>query len=277
MRALVLSGGGAKGSFQVGALDYLINKKGLNFDLVCGVSVGALNGALIAQGDLEKLKSIWLNIKSRRDIFRKRWGFIPRVGPALGALLGKDSLYDNSPLGKLIDEYVDLDKLNRSGRILRVGTVSLYDGRYYSIPGTHSDLKKLILASATIPIAFSPINISRDLMSMVDGGVRNITPLREAIDLGAEEIYVILCSPLELQKTKSDYKNSIEIALRTLEILTNEIYNNDIKVCLRNNNRPDKKFIDLKIIRPKKPVGDTLAFNPTLIREGMRLGFEAAE
>ncbi|PJA30326.1 MAG: hypothetical protein CO189_00255 [candidate division Zixibacteria bacterium CG_4_9_14_3_um_filter_46_8] len=277
MRALVLSGGGAKGCFQVGALDYLINTKNLSFDLICGVSVGALNGAMIAQSDFELLKQVWLNITSARDTYRKRWGFILGIGHILGALLGKDSLYDNTPLKNLIDRYIDQAKIISSGRRLRVGAVSLYDGAIHSIPESHPNLKMAILASTAIPLAFSPINISDDLMSMVDGGVRDVTPLKEAIDLGADEIYVILCSPSELKKTKRDYANSLEIVLRTLDILTNEIYRNDIRTCLRYNSRPDKRTIDLKIIQPQVEVCDTLEFKPDVLRAGMKMGYQRAQ
>jgi len=134
-----------------------------------------------------------------------------------------------------------------------------------------------ILASTAIPLAFSPINISDDLMSMVDGGVRDVTPLKEAIDLGADEIYVILCSPSELKKTKRDYANSLEIVLRTLDILTNEIYRNDIRTCLRYNSRPDKRTIDLKIIQPQVEVCDTLEFKPDVLRAGMKMGYQRAQ
>jgi NTE family protein len=282
MKALVLSGGGARGCFQVGALDYLIREKNLDFDIVCGVSVGALNGTMIAQGEMDNLKEIWLNIKSPKDIYRRRWDLIPRIGPTLAALLGKDSLYDNSPLWKLIEEHVDQDKIVESGRILRIGVVSLYTGKYYSIAQTHSSLKKLILASTAIPFTFSPVDVSADLRAMVDGGVRNITPLKEAIDLGADEIIVVLCSPLELPRTKPVYEKGLEIAFRTLEILTNEIYNNDIETCLNFNTRPDKRTIDLRIIRPeadpkmRTQVCETLDFRPDPIRRGMAIGYEQA-
>lgn len=68
--ALVLSGGGFKGAFQVGALEYLLYNPILiedevididHFDIISGVSVGSLNGAFIATRQLETLKDIWFN------------------------------------------------------------------------------------------------------------------------------------------------------------------------------------------------------------------------
>ena len=52
--ALVLSGGGAKGAFQVGALQHLIEDRGLDFTIVAGVSTGALQAAMVAQGDIDR-------------------------------------------------------------------------------------------------------------------------------------------------------------------------------------------------------------------------------
>ena len=59
--ALALEGGGAKGAYQIGAWKALC-EAGVKIDAVAGTSVGALNGALIVMGDLEKAEAIWENI-----------------------------------------------------------------------------------------------------------------------------------------------------------------------------------------------------------------------
>lgn len=95
-RGLVLSGGGAKGAFQVGVLEYLHEKGKLDFDIVCGVSVGALNATMVAQGEFDRLKELWEGIKESPDIYKKNsW---------LGIILGKNSLNDNRPLKELIEK-----------------------------------------------------------------------------------------------------------------------------------------------------------------------------
>src|SRR2546430_3378027 len=80
-RALVLSGGGAKGSWQVGACQHLIVERGLWFDVIAGVSAGAVNAATLAQArdpdelaaELEHLRAVWLRPRRRRDVYRRRW------------------------------------------------------------------------------------------------------------------------------------------------------------------------------------------------------------
>ncbi len=61
MRGLVLEGGGAKGAFQIGAYKALL-ENGFEFDGITGTSIGSLNGAMIAQGDFEKLEKLWREI-----------------------------------------------------------------------------------------------------------------------------------------------------------------------------------------------------------------------
>jgi len=100
-RALVLSGGGVKGSWQVGACEHLIGEKGVWFDVISGVSVGAVNGATLAhardldglRARLERLRSVWFGVRGNDNIYRRR-----RFG-ALGLALGRwGGLYDATPL-----------------------------------------------------------------------------------------------------------------------------------------------------------------------------------
>ena len=80
-RALVMSGGGSKGAFQLGAAEYLVNERGLDFQVIAGVSTGSLNAVLLAQGtgleglksSIAELRSLWLGIRSDRDVFTSRF------------------------------------------------------------------------------------------------------------------------------------------------------------------------------------------------------------
>src|SRR3989440_11126379 len=98
-RALVLSGGGAKGSWQVGACQHLIVERGLWFDVIAGVSAGAVNAATLAQArdpdelaaELEHLRAVWLGLRGSRDVYRRRW-----LG-ALGTVLARRARLYNPP------------------------------------------------------------------------------------------------------------------------------------------------------------------------------------
>ena len=58
MLGLALEGGGAKGAYEIGAYRAL-TELGYHFDVICGVSIGAINAALLAQGDCEKAAEFW--------------------------------------------------------------------------------------------------------------------------------------------------------------------------------------------------------------------------
>lgn len=296
--ALVLSGGGAKGAFQVGALDYLINEKKVNFDIVCGVSVGALNASMVAQGDYDTLKEIWLGIKSTGDIFHQRLFGI------LGRLFGADSIYTNRPLWKKIDRYVNPEKIRSSGRELRIGTVSLQTGEYILVNQDFPDLKKWILASTAIPLTFEPIEL--DGKQVIDGGIREITPLSTAIHLGAERIFVVLASPTNVQKSEKEYRSLMEIGVRSMDIILAEVCANDLRIAQMVNanircwnelkKRVDKsghrikdfyeginfihekhREIELIGIIPEEEIISTLEFNPAKIRQAITAGYAEAK
>ncbi|RMG05375.1 MAG: hypothetical protein D6726_01395 [Nitrospirae bacterium] len=240
-RALVLSGGGAKGAFELGVVDYLVNDRGLYFDVICGVSTGALNASFLSQGKgyeglkekLEKLKEIWFGIQSDDDIYYHT--------PAI-EFLRLVSLYNNRPLKEKIDEHIRPALLKSSGVEFRIGVVSLNSGDYLSINQSEKSLKRFILASTSIPVLFSPVKHKGQLY--VDGGVRNITPLQDALlalkDLPRhdtpDEVYIVLASPMKIKRIQTEDTNNIfEILKRSVEILTAEIYRDDIDHAIEVN------------------------------------------
>src|SRR4051812_30215694 len=111
-RALVLSGGGVKGAFEAGAVDYLVNQAGLDFQFFFGTSTGALNVSLLGQArnydDLvfrtRQLKQLWLDIKGYRTIYSKN---------PLGilSLLWGSTLYQPNGLNRLLKKHIDLNSL----------------------------------------------------------------------------------------------------------------------------------------------------------------------
>ena len=119
MRALVLSGGGAKGAFQIGVLKKWIQEEGREYDILCGVSVGALNAAFLAQAPMGqlaaaygKLAETWLQVNSTN--VRKSW-FFGRL-----SALWKSSVYDSAPLAQWVARDLDPRAVRASGRKLRV-------------------------------------------------------------------------------------------------------------------------------------------------------------
>lgn len=167
-RALVLSGGGSKGAFQAGAIYHLVVHRHCDFHEFSGSSVGALNGAFLAQAErstdseeshanlaseAEGLVSLWHSIKSSTDIRKER-----RLAKLRWGLFGLDSLNDMSPLRHLLDRNISMEKLAK-GRPVRASVVSFWSGEYREVVA-RPELSKMggvsfieyLYASSTIPV-----------------------------------------------------------------------------------------------------------------------------
>ncbi len=278
---LVLSGGGAKGSFQLGAERVLREEYGFRWERIFGVSVGALNAALLAQQEYARLKELWLTIREQ-DVYRKfSWPVIAfRVG-----VQRKLGLYDDTPLRKLIEKHAG----GRPFRIpAHVGRVSLQSGEYELVPSTAPDFLDAVWHSATMPVIWEAIGPK----AFVDGGLRNVTPLGDALDHSPNEIVVIACSGPKIEPVKTP-ASLLDVAKRSLtDITINEILLNDVQEFVRINDlvrqgheaglqlkRPDGKpyrYCPITVIEPVNPMGDTLDFSQPEIQRRMRHGEEVA-
>lgn len=340
VKALVLGGGGARGAYQVGMLDVLVNEHGLDFKIIRGVSIGALNAAFIAQtstkpNSLEQLKlsvaellRIWKEeIQGNRSVFEER------IGGFFGLALGADSLLDNEPLWKLMKKHIDADKMRQSGRDFSVGVVDLVSGGFSERSPTNSQVfLKDILASAAIPVVFPPVRRKADEQVLVDGGVREITPLSSALRAKPSEVYVLMTSRAVKTRSGSLPRNTVfpgdydewednligtrvsgfDVLKRTLEILTDEIYLDDIRGVLAWNavlkgaeelgktikgqntssviqnaalkfekvlSAAKKRHVPIHVIAPQEwygKVNSSTAFDPTLINRAIEHGREVA-
>ena len=104
--ALVLSGGGAKGAFQFAAEKYAREVKGYRWQIISGVSVGALNAMILAMEKYNRLEELWTNI-SQEQIYTGKFNFWSLLKIAFGA----KSIYSNAPLWKIIQEEYEPEKV----------------------------------------------------------------------------------------------------------------------------------------------------------------------
>jgi NTE family protein len=196
MRALVLSGGGSKGAYQVGVLRYL-TEQGLSWDIVCGVSVGALNGSFISQYEKDfqrqgamHLEMLWKTIKGNRSIYRTH-----TLGQ-LGRIL-EGGLFSAKPLRDMIYDNLDRTNILASGVKLHVGAISCTTGEYRSVDEMNENLHDWIVASSAFPVAFPPVKIDGD--TWTDGGIGKYSPLSDVLPYIDEitEIDFIATEPIE--------------------------------------------------------------------------------
>ncbi len=210
-RALVLQGGGALGAYQAGAYAALADA-GIEPQQIAGVSIGAINSALIAgnapEKRVERLREFWELVSSQpAQRLPSWWGsrdlqnqfsaqavmltgipgfFIPRTDPAL--LLGSSaqvlSYYDTAPLKATLERLVDFDRINakRESLAFMVGAVNVRSGesRYFSnADAKHPIRAEHVMASGALPPGFPPIHV--DGHDYWDGGLVSNTPVREVM------------------------------------------------------------------------------------------------
>ncbi len=279
--ALILSGGGAKGAFECAAEKYAREVKGYSWDIIAGVSVGALNGVMLAMGKYQRLWQTWNTITADK-IYTGGFNLLS----AFKVLFGAKSFYGNKPLQKLLDEEFDQDEISVN---LLIGTVSLVSGEYVVFDQFSPHLKEGVLASTVMPIIWTPVDISPECMSMVDGGVRNISPVGDILNFDPDEVVIINCGAENAAPLPKPPGNIKEIGLRTLDILLNELFVSDMREFLRINalvkeaeaqgvtlhnpsNGKPLKYFDCKIIEPDVPLGDTLDFSQESIQFALKVG-----
>ncbi len=316
-RALVMSGGGAKGAFELGAVDYLVNDRGQDFDVIAGVSAGALHASVLAQGrgldglrqQVAVLKEQWFAITGPGDNFVPRVLGIEILSEALAFVL-TTSVYDPAPLRRRLAAFVSDQRLADSGKEFRIGVVSLESGQFVPVDQRRPGAASWTLASASIPLAFPPVRSGSE--SFVDGGVRNITPFRDAFralkDVGAAdgdlEMTFVLASPLAPLPSMAgtSWRSGSQIALRAVDILTDQILREDVRYALDVSAsvrayvaletqlgqprpaalsafpfRPPKyRDVRLRGIVPDQSYMDTLDFDPAKIRRAFEGGRAAA-
>lgn len=226
--ALVLSGGGARGAYQVGVLRGLIElgvvpAQGPGFELVVGSSAGAIHSAMLAAhadrlGEgVERLERLWSGIEAQQ-VFRTdlrslggigiRWVRDLSFGGVLGRVAPK-ALLDTAPLRELLGaipfEGIDAQLAEGSLRALAIAATDLHSAQGVlfvhggpELPLWHRSRWRVeharigrehVMASSAIPIFFPSVEIEGRHYG--DGCIRNTTPLSPAIHLGAQRILAI--------------------------------------------------------------------------------------
>jgi NTE family protein len=283
--ALVLSGGGAKGAFQFAAEKYAREVKGYRWDIISGVSVGALNGAMLAMGKYARLQEIWQHISNDQVYTGKM-----NAWAILKLIFGAKSIYGNAPLWRMIEQEIQVDQVKTD---LRIGTVSLRTGEYVLFRPSDPGFERALLASTAIPIVWAPVHVSAAYADMVDGGVRNMSPLGDVLDDDPDEVVVINCSPRTPALAGKPLRNALDIGKIALEVAMDEIFVTDLREFIRINHNVLEatehgavlhnefgkpfKYYDCAIIEPDEPLGDTLDFSEAAIMQRMQAGWEKAK
>lgn len=280
MRALVLSGGGSKGAYQVGALKKWLFEDEIEYDVFCGISVGSLNGSYLAQFPYGHVKNSWSSLKAVWD--RVNQSNVKKSWFPFGSLssLWKPSVYDSRPLQKWVRSELDAPTIAKSGKKLRVVSVSWDTTKTNVSSESDADIAEWVIASSAFPVMLLHAEIGGG--QWTDGGLRSVTPLGEAIRVGADEIDVIMCSNPDLFSGFDPKSPAIPDRLeRALEIMLSQIEISDLKICGYKNDlaelKPAYRKVKIRLLQPKQILpGSSLSFDQETIQQKMRIGYEDA-
>lgn len=237
MRALVVSGGGAKGAYAGGIAEYLIKEQGIKYDFFAGSSTGALLVPLLAAGEVDHAKDIYTNV-TQDDIFSshpfiisKRNGVyksrINHFGILKMFLKGKKTFGESKSLRELIArgftrEHYDRIRAANTKVVVAVSnfTCDVVEHKYLR-DCEYEEFVDWIWISANF-VPFMSL-VVKDGQEYADGGFGNFIPLEEAIDAGAREIDVIILTPRNKLVRKKPNRNAFSLLLSSLDFMLGQI------------------------------------------------------
>lgn len=242
MRAIVLSGGGSKGAYQIGVWAAL-RKLNIHYDIVTGTSVGALNAALMTQKTFYKGLYFWHNLNSKM-IFNEelKEDYHTKEGKknilkwyAKGILNGG---IDVKGLEKTIQHVIDPKKIFKSNVDMGIVTFNMKTLKPKIMKKkdlNEQNLCDYLLASASCFPAFKMKKIEEE--NYIDGGIYDNLPINLALDLGATEIIAVDLKEVGFKQKVKDPK------------------------------------IPITTIQPRNDIGSFLIFEKDMARRAIKLGY----
>jgi predicted acylesterase/phospholipase RssA len=263
----------------VGALKYMLCEQKREYRHVHGVSVGSINGAGVAMWGLdagEKLVELWYGLDNSKVAVDR---FLSPI-----SLAWSPSLMKVDPLRELLCELVDVVMMRNSGIDFSCYAVDICTEEMHC--WTQRDEKAVLvegmMASSMAPIVYPPVHMNGQVF--YDAGIRDVAPIQQAIDAGADEIDVLLPESEDIGPWDADPDRVWNTAPRVLQIMVREIIRSDLRDVERCNElvaaglHKGKRHIKMNLIRPKKPLPlDARDFDPEGIRKLIDMGYADAK
>lgn len=219
MRGLALEGGGAKGSYEIGAY-IALEELGYKFDMVAGTSIGSLNAALIVQGDMELAKKLWMNADSEmiginKNIVKTYKNFDLTKENIENSIKEIKKIIQNKGLDvsnyiNTIKKYIDEEKIRKSKINYGLVTVRVKDLKPLELTINEIEEGKLadyIMASSYLPVF--KMNKIIDNSFYLDGGFTNNLPISLLEKHGCTEVIAIRINGIGTSKKSNLPKDNI--------------------------------------------------------------------
>jgi predicted patatin/cPLA2 family phospholipase len=244
MKALVISGGGSKGSFAGGVAQYLIEKKKKDYDLFIGTSTGSLMITHLSLGKVAELKEIYSNVDQstvfsicpfRIKKFRgQQIVSINHANTLRNFMRGSKTFGESHNLKRMIDARItdeDLREAGKSGKKLLVTVSNLTRNQveFKSLDeGSFDDFRDFIWASSNF-VPFMSL-VTKNSYEYADGGFANLVPIHEAIRQGATEIDAIVLETEVPQLNRLPSRNPFDLITHLFNFMQTHIerFNVDI-------------------------------------------------
>jgi len=187
----VLSGGGNLGALQVGMM-YALVESGLRPGMIVGTSVGAINGAFLASRPdlpgITEIARLWSSLR-RRDVLGVDFGTL------VGGIRGRPRhLFDSTSIRRILESFLTFRQLEDAPIPLTVVATEFHTGE--AVVLSSGDATTALLASSAVPRLLPPVEINGQLL--VDGAAAADVPVRQAVSLGARDLYVLPTAPMQV-------------------------------------------------------------------------------
>ncbi|ADQ13996.1 patatin-like phospholipase family protein [Halanaerobium hydrogeniformans] len=241
--AFVLEGGGMRGAFTAGIIDYLLQNN-IYFEQLYGVSAGANNAANYCSRQRVRNKKLFTEL-----VEDKRYMGIKNLIKN-GSYFGMDFLFHKLPREVLPFDY---QAFKNSSSNLKVAVTACESGEveYFSPQKFESNEKidKLFKASSSLPLMASPVEIEGK--AYLDGGIKDSIPVKKALADGYKKVFVILTRPKDYRKSPLKAKFILDLFLKKYPNLVE-----GLKTRHLNYNKT------LELIEEKEDKGEFFVFRP---------------
>jgi len=292
MRALVISGGGCKGAFAGGISEYLINEKGIDYDIFVGSSTGSLLIPQLSIGNISGIKEKFTSVGTK-DVYSTCPFFVKKntdgtvksvsinhFNTVKMFLKGKKTFGEHLALRKTLSKTLskeDFEKIKHSPKkvVVAVSNLSKTTVEYkYAYDCEYEDFLDWMWASCSF-VPFMSL-VEKGGYQYADGGFGNYIPIEEAIDLGAKEIDVIVLNPRRRSREDVKVTNAFDLMLKTMLFMQKQIAYDDVLIGhLESIYNKDVKVNF--IFTPRLLTQHSFYFDPVQMKSWWQEGFEYAK
>ena len=289
MRALVISGGGSKGAFAGGVAQYLIEEKGINYDLFIGTSTGSLLISHLALGKIKEIKNAFTHV-NQSSIFRnnpflvvKKNGVkhikINHLNVIKNFIRGRKTFGDSFNLRRLLaaeisESFFEAVKSSNKNVVVCVSNLSTNTVEYKSIKdfNYHDFLDWIWISCNYVP--FMSL-VTKEGCEYADGGLGCIIPIEKAISIGAKQVDAIMLDTEFQQTNRLHSANPFDAMGTIFDFISDRIASQNMHI---GNLLAEDYDVDLRVYyTPKVLTTNALVFDKEEMKTWWEMGWNHAK